>query len=100
MFHESFGKRAFWMRIISANAVDTTVPPLRGSVKNVCSSTSSATSVWRMNTISTRLYRRSRKTCSSRKKRFARSFICSDIEPDTSIRQNITARADGFGVIV
>ena len=55
MFHESGGKRAFWMRINSARAVDTTVPPLRGSVKKVCSSTSSATSVWRMNTISTRL---------------------------------------------
>ena len=27
----------------------------------------------------------------------AKSFICSDIEPETSIRQNITARAEGFG---
>ena len=31
------------------------------------------------------------------KNRLARSFMCSVIEPDTSIRQNITACAIGFG---
>ena len=32
------------------------------------------------------------------KNRLARSFMCSVIEPDTSIRQNITAWAMGFGI--
>ncbi len=31
------------------------------------------------------------------KNRLARSFMASDIDPDTSIRQNITAWVIGFG---
>ena len=82
---------------MSSSAENTTVPPDRGSWKNVSSSTSSALSVWRMKTSSTCVYLRVRNRYSSVKKRLARSFLFSSIEDDTSIRQNIAARATGSG---
>ena len=50
-----------------------------------------------MKTRSTAPYLRVRKRYSSVKKRLARSFLSSSIDADTSIRQNITARAIGSG---
>jgi len=78
--------------------VETTVPPVSWLRKNVSSSTSLACEVWRMKTISTFSYLRDRKRWRSRKNRLASSFIDSLIEPETSIRQNMTAWALGLGV--
>ncbi|MNL50213.1 hypothetical protein D3C87_1732110 [compost metagenome] len=49
-----------------------------------------------MKTRSTCSYLRDRNRYSSVKKRLARSFLPSSMDPDTSIRQNMTARAIGM----
>ena len=88
------------MRTNSASAVETTVPPVLGSVKKVVSSTSSAVSVCRMKTSSTRFVAPFEEYVEQQEEALGEVLHRFGHRAETSIMQNMTARAVGFGTWV